>query len=144
MISFQVSEEVKERVRCYFTEHLPLYEVIEVGHSWDYMYRVLAKYVGNNEFKKGTFMYISWNDSIKSANSGYYDLSEKLATNAFLGVVTKIEFARMDEIATTALHKILDYDPDIAAELILDDLELDSGELNYFEINKADLEPKEE
>ena len=64
MISFQVSEEVKERVRCYFTEHLPLYEVIEVGHSWDYMYRVLAKYVGNNEFKKGTFMYISWNDSI--------------------------------------------------------------------------------
>lgn len=108
------------------------------------MYRVLAKYVGNNEFRKGTFMYISWNDSIKSANSGYYDLSEKLATNAFLGVVTKIEFARMDEIATTALHKILDYDPDIAAELILDDLELDSGELNYFEINKADLEPEEE
>ena len=83
---------------------------------------------------------ISWNDSIKSANHGCYDLTERVATNVFLGVTTEIDFQRMDEIATTALHKILDYDPDIAAELILDDLDLDGDELAYFEISKADLE----
>lgn len=47
---------------------------------------------------------------------------------------------RTQEIAEKALDRIVGYDPDLAAEIIFDDLDMTDEELDYFGINKADLE----
>ena len=54
-----------------------------------------------------------------------------------------ISWERLSEIATSVLHEILDYETNFARELIIDELNMADEELDYFEINKADLEPEE-
>lgn len=49
-----------------------------------------------------------------------------------------ISWERLSEIATSALHEIIRYDSKIAAELILDELDMTDEELDYFGINKTD------
>lgn len=49
-----------------------------------------------------------------------------------------ISWERLSEIATSVLHEIIRYDSNIAAELILDELDMTDEELDYFGINKTD------
>lgn len=46
---------------------------------------------------------------------------------------------RMSEIAEVLTSRIAEYDPDFAREILVDELDLEDEELDYFGISKADL-----
>ena len=47
---------------------------------------------------------------------------------------------RMSEIAEVLASRIVEYDPDFAREVLIDELDMEDEELDYFGISKADLE----
>lgn len=46
---------------------------------------------------------------------------------------------RMQEIAEVLASRIAEYDPDFAREVLIDELDMEDEELDYFGISKADL-----
>ena len=47
---------------------------------------------------------------------------------------------RMREIAEVLTSRIAEHDPDFAREVLIDELDMEDEELDYFGISKADLE----
>ena len=47
---------------------------------------------------------------------------------------------RMLEIAEVLADRIAQHDPDFAREVLIDELDMEDEELDYFGISKADLE----
>ena len=47
---------------------------------------------------------------------------------------------RRQEIAEVLADRIAEYDPDFAREVLIDELDMEDEELDYFGISKADLE----
>ena len=46
---------------------------------------------------------------------------------------------RMQEIAEVLASRIAEYDPDFAREVLIDELDMEDEELDYFGISKVDL-----
>lgn len=72
-------KEVVQHISDYFEEHLSLYTIFEIRkQSYDptdnYLYMVAAKH------QNGSYaVWISWNESIRSLNHGYYGLPDMKA-----------------------------------------------------------------
>lgn len=137
MISLRVSEEVKDRVEKYFDKHLSRYKVVCVvsDTSISYLYKVIAEYMGGDSFKEGTFMYGTWNDSIRSLNSGHYDMSEGRVIDC---VFKSEKLLRVDYIASMAIDKLVEVDTEAFMEL-LDEIDLTDQEREYYGVTDGDL-----
>lgn len=141
-----VSQEIYDHVRCYFREsstlnkYIPLYICQKYNH--DIVFRVLAY----NPGKQNYTVWNSWNESTQSLNCGNYDLSLNAAMRVFLDASEIVETpcvinsVRMKEIAEVAVDRIVNYDPDLAKEILIDDLDSTNDELEYFGTSRAYLE----
>lgn len=144
-------KNVIEMVQNYFKDGTALknYEVIGVipnnssAFSEDnYLYRVLAKYVGENEYKTNTYaVWTSFNTSSNSMNYGHYDMSYKKAYELFSkGVIEPdvgVSTERLVELGKTLAEEIdgMIADPEDSYKLFKR-LGLTEEELELFGIKK--------
>lgn len=50
--------------------------------------------------------------------------------------MSEINKDRLTEIATMALHKLLEIDPDMAQRFMLEEIEMDMDEVSFFEVGR--------
>ena len=129
----KVSDIVRFNVQKYFEEHLPQYEVVQVGLSSEYIYRVLAKKKETSLFSPNDFAcWTSWNESTQSLNYGHYDLPEWKATQIFMGYDLPINPYRLDELASKAINGLIIDGVESAVEYFHDEMDMEKCELEYF------------
>lgn len=138
-----VSQEVYEHVRCYFEKYNSLRKckIVNICQMFkgDFIYRVLAY----NPVSKTYIVWTSWNESIQSLNYGHYNCTADAAMRIFLNIGEFVETPciissmRMREIAEVTIDRICNNDPELAKEIIIDDLDMTDDELEYFGIDKS-------
>lgn len=111
----------------------------------DYLYVVIARYIGECNWKKGTYaVWTSFNTSMDGGNmnNGHYELSFKDALTVFNGEETKpISWDRLSELATLFKDYIEESNEDNSFDLF-NDMELTKKEMDYFGIEPPKLYKK--
>lgn len=82
------------------------------------------------------------NESTQSLNFGHYDLTKETAIDILFckrRVGFLINEMRMQEIAEVLASRIAEHDQDFAREVLIDELDMEDEELDYFGISKVDL-----
>lgn len=136
-----VSQEVYKHVRCYLYDNLKEYILISICQKFkgDFIYRILAYNLSDKTYA----VWKTWNESTQCLNHGDYNLSFNEAMTIFLDVSEIVEMScaiksmRMREIAEVAIDRICNNDPELAKEIIIDDLDMTDDELEYFGIDKS-------
>lgn len=106
-------KNILEMVIDYFKANDLRYEPISVrpcssNENDDYLYCVLAKYIGNADFKKNTYaVWTCFNTSTNIMNYGHYDMSYKEAYRLFIeyGKQKEIFYERLSELANQECMK---------------------------------------
>lgn len=110
-----------------------------LNETEDYLYVVIARYIGECNYKKGTYaVWTSFNTLMDGGNMnyGHYELSFKDALTVFNGEEIKpISWDRMSELATK-LKDRLEYNDEEALRYFTEECEMTDEELNYFGIEK--------
>lgn len=106
----------------------------------DYLYVVIARYIGECEWKKGTYaVWASFNTSMDggSMNHGHCELSFENALTVFNGEEIKpISWERMSELATKFKDGLELDDNEEALKYFTEECEMTDKELEYFGIEK--------
>lgn len=106
----------------------------------DYLYVVIARYIGECNWKKGTYaVWTSFNTSMDGGNmnNGHYELSFKDALTVFNGEkVRPISWDRLSELATKFKDKLEQDDREEALRYFTEECEMTDEELKYFGIEK--------
>lgn len=106
----------------------------------DYLYVVIARYIGECEWKKGTYaVWTSFNTSMDGGNMnyGHYELSFEDALTVFNGEEIKpISWDRMSELATKFKDGLNLDDKEEALKYFTEECEMTDKELEYFGIEK--------
>lgn len=136
---------VLEMVLDYFKTNELKYEPIcvrpcNVCKADDYFYCVLAKYIGDADFKKNTYaVWTCFNTSTNSMNCGYYDMSYEEARKFFIDYGKEkqpIPYGRLSELATLFKDKLMEDDNEYAIDYFLDDCEMSDEEFDCFGLDK--------
>lgn len=106
----------------------------------DYLYVVIARYVGDCAWKKGKYaVWTSFNTSMDGGNmnNGNYELSFKDALTVFNGEEVKpISWDRLSELATKFKDGLEQDDKEEALKYFTEECEMTDEELKYFGIEK--------
>lgn len=106
----------------------------------DYLYVVIARYVGNCSWKEGTYaVWTSFNTSMDGGNmnNGHYELRFKDALTVFNGEEIKpISWDRMSELAAKFKDGLEQGDKEEALKYFTEECEMTDKELEYFGIEK--------
>jgi len=127
--------KVYKNVRSYFERELKNYEVILVRQkiTEDYLYRVIAQ----NKITGKYAVWTCWNETTQSLNFGHYDLTKETAID-ILFCKGEWDFW-LTEIAEVLASRIAEHDQDFAREVLIDELDMEDEELDYFGISNVDL-----
>ena len=134
---------VLEMVIDYFKESDLKYEPISVRpysefEGDNYLYCVLAKYIGNADFKQNTYaVWTCFNTSTNSMNYGHYDMSYEDACKFFIDYGKEkqpISYGRLSELATLFKDGLLEDDVESAMEYFIETCEMSDVEFEYFGI----------
>ena len=132
---------VLERIIDYFDTNDLRYEPISVrpcssNEKDNYLYCVLAKYIGDADFKKDTYaVWTCFNTSTNSMNYGHYDMSYEEACKFFIDYgkgKQPISYGRLSELATLFKDGLLEDDIESAMEYFSDTCEMSDEEFDYF------------
>lgn len=106
----------------------------------DYLYVVIARYIGECAWKKGTYaVWTSFNTSMDGGNmnNGHYELSFKDALTVFNGEEIKpISWDRLSELATKFKDGLEQDDEEEALKYFTEECDMTEEELDYFGIEK--------
>lgn len=142
MATIKATSKVYKNVRSYFSagHGVENYNLVSVRQKLTetYIYRVMARHKTTGKYAVWT----CWNETTQSLNFGHYNLSLEDAMNILYckgewGLL--INQLRMAEIAEVLTSRISEYDPDFAREVLIDELDMEDEELDYFGISKVDL-----
>ncbi len=137
---------VFEMITNYFKDEIHgVYEYEPIGfrrknETDDYLYVVIARYIGEYDCKKGTYaVWTSFNTSMDGGNMnhGHYGLSFENALEVFNGEEVKpISWNRLSELATKFKDGLEQDDKEEALKYFTEECEMTDEELKYFGIEK--------
>lgn len=105
----------------------------------NYLYLVMAQYIGENEYKKGTYaVWTCFNTETQSMNYGHYDMNLQNALDLFNGKDNDkvISYDRLSELATKFKDGLELDDKEEALKYFTEKCEMTDKELEYFGIEK--------